>query len=220
MYTKGTLFEYSSESSFWKFVSVGNYIQLAWKYMNPVVESKQKELETKFVSEVNELIGEVGKMEDREKAVKKMTEFSKQAGQTIFDAWGVLFHDLIATFHDGYHMDNSGLDIKMNEYFYPRWWLVLTDYFTITLTDNDWVKPTESWETVDNVWGGEDFRRLSDERVRKAEDKLGLTVEKTLRDKNVFAGLLLGGGMMAGFAVGWIGGKFNERGRHVYSALP
>jgi hypothetical protein len=220
MYTRGTLFEYSSESTFWKFVSVGNYIQLAWKYMNPVVQAKQKELEDGFVVAVEEISKHVKDMSDEEKA-EHLTAFSNAAGQTIFDEWGALFHNLIATFHDGYHMDGSGLDIKMNEFFYPRWWLVLTDYFTRTLYDNDWSAPTEEWETVDNLWGAEDFRKISDDRVRQAEEKMGLTFEMTVRNKNFSAALFLTAGLVLGFIVGWFSSKFNENGKkHVYQALP
>jgi hypothetical protein len=219
MYTKGSLFSYSPDSTWWKFCAVGNYIQLAWNKMNPVVVEKQNELEGGFAEAVKKITEEVKDMDD-EKAVEKLTQFSKSAGQAVFDAWGTLLTDLIGTFHDGYHMDPSDKDIKMNEFFYPRWWLVLTDYFTHTLYDNDWVAPEEAWETVDNLWGAEDFRAISDERVKMAEDKMGLSVQKVLRDKNVSAGLLLGGGMLAGFLAGWVLGKLNEKGKHVYQALP
>lgn len=50
-FTRGSLYSFSDDSMFWKFCSVGNYAQLAWKYIFPDIEAVQMELEENFFKE-------------------------------------------------------------------------------------------------------------------------------------------------------------------------
>lgn len=155
MYQRGSLYEYSEDSSFWKFCTVGNYAQLAWKYIYPDVFSKQQEVEDKFVASVatsDAAATALMKEGKRSEAVEVMTNFSHAAAGTIFTEWHSLLHGLFAKYHDGYIAITSSDVFDASEFFYPRWWLVLTDFFTNVIKDHDWKLPS-GLETLDNVFG-------------------------------------------------------------------
>ena len=172
MYSRGTLYEYSEESSFWKFCTVGNYIQLAWKYMFPDVQGKQQQLEKEFMEglgDVDEkaakLIGE-GKME---KAVKLMTDYSNGTADTIFDAWGKLLHMLFAKFHDGYQSLTSTSTFDAAEFFYPRWWLRMSNFFVSVIEDHGWEPPSDG-ESLEEVFPPEKLAKVLEIMGDKAEE--------------------------------------------------
>jgi len=153
MYTRGSLYEYSDESSFWKFCTVGNYIQLAWKYMFPDVQAKQQELEAEFfegltsIDEKATKFIEEGKMD---KAINLMTEYSNGTADDIFDTWGKLLHMLFAKYHDGYRSLTETSTFDAAEYFYPKWWLRMSDFFVNIIEDHKWTPPKD--ESIESIF--------------------------------------------------------------------
>ena len=157
VFTRGTLYDVSHEASFWKFCLVGNYMQLAWKYIYPDVLAKQQELENEFVKELplkdrhaTHLIDTF--VDGKALAIEYLTKVSQRDARLIFDEWGALFWKLVAKYHDGYIMVTDTETIHGSDFFYPRWWLIMTDFFMNVVGDKYWKAPG-GWESLQNVFG-------------------------------------------------------------------
>jgi dipeptidase len=156
-FTRGSLYEMTEDSSYWAFCTVGNWMQLMWKYMNPDVVALQMELETGFSDQISALDEKASKMieiGEEEEVVQMLTKFSVDSGDLVFASWKKLFVRLVSKYHDGYIMDLTGVEFKASEVFYPRWWLVLSDYFKNVVDDHHW-QPPAGWENMKNVFGTE-----------------------------------------------------------------
>ena len=146
---------FARRSSFWKFCTVGNYAQLAWKYIYPPVKAKQEELEKGFFEKQVDVDKKAAKLFEEGKddeAVALLTKFSTDSAKAIGSEWTKLLHYLFAKYHDGYTMILDEPEFRAVEFFYPRWWLVLTDYFTNVVGDHYYELPS-GFDTLDNVFG-------------------------------------------------------------------
>ena len=157
VFTRGTLYEVSHEASFWKFCLVGNYMQLAWKYIYPDVKTLQEEVENAFVAQLagkdrhaTHLIDTF--VDGRALAVEYLTKVSDRDARLVFDEWGALFWRLVGKYHDGYIMVTNTETIHGSDYFYPMWWLVMTDFYMNVVGDKYWKAPG-GWENLQNVFG-------------------------------------------------------------------
>lgn len=132
-FSRGSLFSYDDQSSFWIHAIVGNWAARYYKYAHPVVAKAQIEIEDLAESMQPDILAHAAKVkrENGEGAMvdfltSQSTEYAAQAHKSSTD----LFHFLIAAFHDGYQVTNfysSALTVK--SLFYPKWWLEQVGFF-------------------------------------------------------------------------------------------
>ena len=230
-FSRGTLFEFSQESSYWAFCAVGNYAQTAWSYIHPYIAKKQNEVESELFEKVELATDKAKKMvEEKEsngKVAEYLTSVSLEVGEFVFTTWKALLFELIGLVHDGYQTgvteptETSPTAIKMTEFFYPRWWLVLTDYFSNSVEAKDWTPPTNSWESVENVFGAVEFSKSVAERVSLArtiwDDGTTLNNVGEQQGGGVITACLL---LAAGVCVGYFFGAKSSKTPQVYQQLP
>ena len=119
------------------------------------MKAKQEELESSFFEkqvDVDSAAAKLFKAGKDSEAVALLTAFSDESASTISTEWTNLLHYLFAKYHDGYTMILDEPVFRAVEYFYPRWWLFLTDYFTNVVKDHYYELP-EGYDTLDNVFG-------------------------------------------------------------------
>jgi len=142
-FTRGSLFKYDPSTSFWNFLTCGNWANRFYKFAHPVVKTVQDNLEGEYITEskileqtVSDLLticAKAGNCEANrvhEKVASLLTDFTLSKGQRTVQTYRDLFPQLIAQFHDGYsaiQLDQPV--IKMTKMFYPKWWLEATGYF-------------------------------------------------------------------------------------------
>ena len=99
----GSIMEFSETSAFWIFNQVSNLAYTRYSNIIPDIQKVQKELENKFITDVLEVdkkAAEVYKT-DKNKALAIITDYSLNQGQTTFDTWKQLYHNLFTKFMDG-----------------------------------------------------------------------------------------------------------------------
>ncbi|GMH76765.1 hypothetical protein TrST_g11386 [Triparma strigata] len=221
MYTRGSLYEYTEESSFWKFCTVGNYAQLAWKYIYPNIKAKQQELEESFFKAQKEIDEKAVKLVNegkRDEAIQLLTKFSTDSAETIFDEWGKLLHYLFAKYHDGYTNILDEPEFRAVEFFYPRWWLVMTDYFTNVVNDHFYELPEKgSYDTLDNVFPG-DKKNWVLEQLGMGAAAGDVEIGENVEGATGFSTFLVGSvGVVCGLA-GYFAGNRKNRGGYTQIA--
>jgi len=139
-YKTGSLYGFNEDSMFWAFCSLGNYAQLAWKYIFPDIHDAQSDIENSFFqerSEIDEKAMKILKDDGHDAVVKYLTNYVDDAADNVFTSTKRMFHHILGKFHDG----NIALVDKdifdASEYFYPQWWLKHTTFFTAVLKDKD-----------------------------------------------------------------------------------
>jgi dipeptidase len=100
----GSMMEFSDSSAFWIFNQVSNFAYTKYSYMIPEIQAKQKELETRYRSEVlktDEAALALYKSNNAKKAQEILTDFSCRAGALTFDTWKGLYAHLFTKYMDG-----------------------------------------------------------------------------------------------------------------------
>ena len=100
----GSMMEFSDSSAFWIFNQVSNFAYTKYSYMIPEIQAKQKELETRYMTEVlktDEAALALYKSNNAKKAQEILTDFSCRAGALTFDTWKGLYAHLFTKYMDG-----------------------------------------------------------------------------------------------------------------------
>ena len=114
----GDMLTYSPTSSFWLFNSVANFCYLRYDMMSADVTKKQNELETKFVSDIQETDKAALSLynTDKEKALQYLTNYSLEMAQLTFDTWKDLSQYLLVKYIDGNIKIEENGKFKRNPY--------------------------------------------------------------------------------------------------------
>jgi len=135
-FTVGSLYKFDHRSTFWRFASVGNWAARFFKFAIHDVREVQQSVEGQIYSqrkEVEDKAVEAAKDGKMKEAEGVLSDYSASAADLIVSSYSELFETLIARYHDGYKLDDSGNKVVMNKLFYPRWWLKVSGFFHFAL---------------------------------------------------------------------------------------
>jgi dipeptidase len=132
-YTRGSLFSFDDQSSFWIHALVGNWASRYYTYAHPFVAKAQDEVEDLAEHQQPDILAHAAKLkrDNGEDAMvdfltSQSTEYAAQAHKASTD----LFYYLVAAFHDGYQVSNfDAAVLSVKSLFYPKWWLELVRFF-------------------------------------------------------------------------------------------
>ncbi|KAH7492521.1 hypothetical protein KRP22_001926 [Phytophthora ramorum] len=131
--SRGSLYAFDRESSFWVHALVGNWAARFYSYASPFVARVQDEVESHADGMLNSVLTEAAQHK-RNGGVPAMVEFltaqSETFAQRAHSASADLFDYLVTAFHDGYQVSNFYAKmLTVQSIFYPKWWLQEVGFF-------------------------------------------------------------------------------------------
>lgn len=134
---RGTMHQYSTDSAWWNFCVVGNYVARFYHFAVKSVRELQISLDEAFMSTVETteavVMAMLHKKHSNEKGiVELLTNVSVTAGDVTSQKYKDLFPVLLTIYRDGYVMKNLDQPtIAFDRMFYPKWWLDRVGYWDI-----------------------------------------------------------------------------------------
>ncbi|MEI6456739.1 MAG: C69 family dipeptidase [bacterium] len=130
----GDMLTFSPTSAFWIFNMVTNWAYTRYNCMIKDIQPVQRELETKYITEVTELDKKAAELykKDKKAAIKLITDFSVKTGEATVKRWQELFQYLIVKYMDGnikkekdgkFETNGYGVPVMPSQPGYPEWWL-------------------------------------------------------------------------------------------------
>jgi dipeptidase len=99
----GDMMTFSDDAAFWVFNQVANFAYTRTKLLLPDLQTKQKELEDKFLSETSAIDKEASELyaADQAAAVQYITDYSVTTGNNTVKEWKDLYRFLFTKYVDG-----------------------------------------------------------------------------------------------------------------------
>ncbi|KAE9339928.1 hypothetical protein PF008_g11335 [Phytophthora fragariae] len=131
--SRGSLYAFDRESSFWIHALVGNWAARFYSYTISFVKRVQDEVEIHADGTLNSVIVEAAQRK-RNGGVPALVDFltkeSEKYAQRAHTASADLFDYLVTAFHDGYQVSNFYANmLTVQSIFYPKWWLQEVGFF-------------------------------------------------------------------------------------------
>ncbi|RLN90012.1 hypothetical protein BBJ28_00006142 [Nothophytophthora sp. Chile5] len=135
-YSRGSLYAFDRDSSFWIHALVGNWAARVYTYASPFVAKVQDDVESQADGMLDSVLNEAARLK-RESGEPAMVEFLTKQSETnakrAHDASADLFDYLVTAFHDGYQVsDFYAKTLTVQSLFYPKWWLQEVGFFGTT----------------------------------------------------------------------------------------
>ncbi|RLN54866.1 hypothetical protein BBJ29_002465 [Phytophthora kernoviae] len=131
--SRGSLYAFDRESSFWIHALVGNWAARFYSYTSPFVGKVQDEVESYADGMLRSVLIQAAQLKKQD-GVPAMVEFLTQQSETFakraHSASLDLFDYLVTAFHDGYQVSNFYAKmLTVQSIFYPKWWLQEVGFF-------------------------------------------------------------------------------------------
>ncbi|GMF39497.1 unnamed protein product [Phytophthora fragariaefolia] len=131
--SRGSLYAFDRDSSFWIHALVGNWAARFYSYAIPFVKRVQDEVESHAEGTLNSVVVEAAQRK-RNGGVPALVDFltkeSEKFSQRAHSASADLFDYLVTAFHDGYQVSNFYAKmLTVQSIFYPKWWLEEVGFF-------------------------------------------------------------------------------------------
>ena len=100
----GAMMEFTMDAAFWVFNMVSNFAYTRYNYIHPDIRAKQVELENKFIQEVlvqDQKAKTLFEQNNKQQAVKTLTDYSVSKSQETLKAWQNLYAFLFTKYMDG-----------------------------------------------------------------------------------------------------------------------
>ena len=99
----GSMMEFTNKAAFWVFNQVTNFAYTRYNLIHPEIRAKQVALEKQYVNFVQMIDAGAKKMlaQDKESAIKFITDFSCRTGNHLVDTWRDFYGYLFCKFMDG-----------------------------------------------------------------------------------------------------------------------
>jgi dipeptidase len=99
----GSIMDFSEDAAFWVFNQVSNFAYTKYNYMIPEIQAKQKELETSYISQTNDVdrTASVLYKTDKKQALEYITDYSVKTGNSTVNEWKKLYRHLFTKYMDG-----------------------------------------------------------------------------------------------------------------------
>ena len=123
----GSMMEFTNKAAFWVFNQVTNFAYTRYNLIHPEIRAKQVALEKQYVNFVQMIDAGAKEMlaQDKESAIKFITDFSCRTGNHLVDTWRDFYGYLFCKFMDG----NGKIAIpgeknpKVEQPTLPEWYL-------------------------------------------------------------------------------------------------
>ena len=99
----GSMMEFTNKAAFWVFNQVTNFAYTRYNLIHPEIRAKQVALEKQYVNFVQMIDAGAQEMlaQDKESAIKFITDFSCRTGNHLVDTWRDFYGYLFCKFMDG-----------------------------------------------------------------------------------------------------------------------
>ena len=99
----GSMMEFTNKAAFWVFNQVTNFAYTRYNLIHPEIRAKQVALEQQYVNFVQMIDAGAKEMlaQDKESAIKFITDFSCRTGNHLVDTWRDFYGYLFCKFMDG-----------------------------------------------------------------------------------------------------------------------
>ena len=99
----GSMMEFTNKAAFWVFNQVTNFAYTRYNLIHPEIRAKQVALEKQYVNFVQMIDAGAKEMlaQDKESAIKFITDFSCRTGNQLVDTWRDFYGYLFCKFMDG-----------------------------------------------------------------------------------------------------------------------
>ena len=99
----GSMMEFTNKAAFWVFNQVTNFAYTRYNLIHPEIRAKQVALEQQYVNFVQMIDAAAKEMlaQDKESAIKFITDFSCRTGNHLVDTWRDFYGYLFCKFMDG-----------------------------------------------------------------------------------------------------------------------
>lgn len=99
----GSMMEFTNKAAFWVFNQVTNFAYTRYNLIHPEIRAKQVALEKQYVNFVQMIDAGAKEMlaQDKESAIKFITDFSCRTGNHLVDTWRDFYGYLFCKFMDG-----------------------------------------------------------------------------------------------------------------------
>ncbi|KAL7686745.1 putative peptidase C69, dipeptidase A [Plasmopara halstedii] len=139
--SRGSLYAFDRESSFWAHALVGNWAARFYSYAHPFVARVQNEVESHAEGMLRNVLLEAAQHKQKG-GVPAMANFltkqSESFAQRAHNASSNLFEYLVTAFHDGYQVSNFyAKRLTVQSIFYPKWWLQQVGFFNDSNQTNE-----------------------------------------------------------------------------------
>jgi dipeptidase len=112
----GSMITWSETSAYWTFSMVNNWAYTRYNMIHPEIEKKQREIETRYVSEVQEIDKKAIEIsgKDMTETLDLLTNYSVLTGNQLVADWKNFYHYLFMKYHDGNLKITEGEQLKDN----------------------------------------------------------------------------------------------------------
>jgi len=99
----GSMISWNDKSAFWTFNLVNNWAYTRYNLIHPEIELYQKELEDQYINETATIDAQASLLykDNRADAIKFITQYSVNTGNTLVNKWNDFFHYLFMKYMDG-----------------------------------------------------------------------------------------------------------------------
>ena len=126
---------FDENCAWWAFNFIGNYAQLNWNAMYPVIRERKFEIEDKLFAEqadVDAAAMALYNAGDLEGAKAYLTEYVCNTLNEVNDAWWAFAWELVGHYYDGIRINEDGSSTTLG---YPTEWLIEVGYGQSSLDD-------------------------------------------------------------------------------------
>lgn len=126
---------FDQNCAWWAFNFIGNYAQLNWNAMYPVIRERKFEIEDALFAEQAEVDAkalELYNAGDVDGAKAYLTEYVCETLNEVNDAWWAFAWELVGTYYDGIQINEDGSSTTIG---YPTEWLIEVGYGQSSLDD-------------------------------------------------------------------------------------
>lgn len=126
---------FDQNCAWWAFNFIGNYAQLNWNAMYPVIREKKAEIEAKYFAEQADIDAqalELYNTQGVDAAKAFVTDYVYNNLETLNNEWWAFAWQLVGTYYDGMRIEEDGSSTTLG---YPTEWLEAVGFGSTSLAD-------------------------------------------------------------------------------------
>lgn len=126
---------FDQNCAWWAFNFIGNYAQLNWNAMYPVIREKKASIESEYFAEqadVDAKALELYNSSGVDAAREYLTDYVYNNMEELNDEWWAFAWQLVGTYYDGIHIEEDGSSTTLG---YPTEWLEEVGFGATSLAD-------------------------------------------------------------------------------------
>lgn len=134
-WSSGDRKSFDQNCAWWAFNFIGNYAQLNWNAMYPVIREKKAAIESEYFAaqaDVDAKALELYNSSGVEAAKAYLTDYVNTNLNELNDEWWAFAWQLVGTYYDGIHIEEDGSSTTLG---YPTEWLEAVDFGATSLAD-------------------------------------------------------------------------------------